>query len=57
MGTGWSFIKPGLSPELASSPWMAIWPQAGARQKLQMSSFMIESKLRRIIGGKDWVSR
>jgi len=57
MGTGWSFIKPGLSPELASSRRMAIWPQAGARQKLQMSSFMIESKLRRIIGGKDWVSR
>jgi len=31
MGTGWSFIKPDLSPELASSRRMAIWPQADAR--------------------------
>ena len=57
MGTGWSFIKPGLSPELASSLRMAIWPQADARQKLQTSTFTIESKLRRITGEKASVSR
>jgi len=57
MGTGWSFIMPDMSPELARPRRMAISPQADARQKLQMSSFMIESKLHRIIGGKDWVSR
>jgi hypothetical protein len=57
MGTGWSFIKPGRLPELASSRRMAMWPQADARQKLPTSSFTIESKLRRITGAKDWASR